>query len=176
MLVDDGFRLKGDRAIEQIPSIKDKALRINLNEHIYGTFSEIGAGQEPVRHLFRPGGSSGTIAKAMHAYDKDLSDAIYGSGSDGRSRTESRLKQMLAHEVEIAEKRLSRTNHPNKIFFSYANTVATIDFAKQFKGHGWVGIKYQLEPDEDYNEITLHIRFKETDARLQQETLGILGV
>jgi hypothetical protein len=62
------------------------------------------------------------------------------------------------------------------MFFSYANTVATIDFAKQFKGHGWVGIRYQIEPDEDYNEIILHIRFKETDARLQQETLGILGV
>ena len=62
------------------------------------------------------------------------------------------------------------------MFFSYANTVATVDFAKQFKGHGWVGIKYQVEPDEDYNEITLHIRFKENDARLQQETLGILGV
>jgi hypothetical protein len=62
------------------------------------------------------------------------------------------------------------------MFFSYANTVATIDFAKQFKGHGWVGIKYQIEPDEDYNEIIIHIRFKETDARLQQETLGILGV
>jgi hypothetical protein len=59
------------------------------------------------------------------------------------------------------------------MFFSYANTVATIDFAKQFKGHGWVGIRYQIEPDEDYNEIILHIRFKETDARLQQETLGI---
>jgi hypothetical protein len=62
------------------------------------------------------------------------------------------------------------------MFFSYANTVATIDFAKQFKGHGWVGIRYQIDPDEDYNEIILHIRFKETDARLQQETLGILGV
>ena len=61
------------------------------------------------------------------------------------------------------------------MFFSYANTVATIDFAKQFKGHGWVGIKYQIEPDEDYNEIILHIRFKETDARLQQETLRYFG-
>ena len=170
------IQLKGDKEIQQIPSIKDKALRINLNEHIYGTFAEIGAGQETVRHFFRSGGSSGTIAKAMSAYDKDFSDAIYGIEEDGRYVTESRLKKMLSHEVELIERRLDRSKHPNKMFFSYANTVATIDFAKQFKGHGWVGIKYQIEPDEDYNEIIIHIRFKETDARLQQATLGILGV
>lgn len=168
--------LKGDRKIEQIPSISDKALRINLNEHIYGTFAEIGAGQETVRHFFRAGGSSGTIAKAMSAYDKDFSDAIYGIEDDGRYVTENRLRKMLNHEVELIEERLKREKHPSKMFFSYANTVATIDFAKQYKGHGWVGIKYQLEPDEDYNEIIIHIRFKETDAKLQQETLGKLGV
>ncbi|MFY7728695.1 MAG: TonB-dependent receptor [Flavobacterium sp.] len=173
---DNNIKIKGDREIALVPSIKDKALRINLNENIYGTFAEIGAGQETVRHFFRAGGSSGTIAKAMSAYDKDFSDAIYGIETDGRYVTESRLKKMLTHEVKIIEERLNREKHPNKVFFSYANTVATIDFAKQFKGHGWVGIKYQIEPDEDYNEITLHIRFKETDARLQQETLGILGV
>jgi len=174
--MDTEITLKGDKVIEQIPSIKDKALRINLNENIYGTFAEIGAGQETVRHFFRTGGSSGTIAKAMSAYDKDFSDSIYGIEADGRYVTESRLKKMLSHEVNLIEDRLKREKHPSKMFFSYANTVATIDFAKQFKGHGWVGIKYQIEPDEDYNEIIIHIRFKETDARLQQETLGILGV
>ncbi|WP_396177367.1 TonB-dependent receptor [Flavobacterium sp.] len=168
--------LKGDRVIEQIPSIKDKALRINLNENIYGTFAEIGAGQETVRHFFRTGGSSGTIAKAMSAYDKDFSDSIYGIEEDGRYVTESRLKKMLSHEVNLMEARLTREKHPHKMFFSYANTVATIDFAKQFKGHGWVGIRYQLDPTQAYNEIIIHIRFKETDARLQQETLGVLGV
>ncbi|HEX9981108.1 MAG TPA: TonB-dependent receptor [Flavobacterium sp.] len=174
--MDTEITLKGDKVIEQIPSIKDKALRINLNENIYGTFAEIGAGQETVRHFFRSGGSSGTIAKAMSAYDKDFSDAIYGVEDDGRYVTESRLKKMLSHEARLIEQRLRRDKHPGKLFFSYANTVATIDFAKQFKGHGWVGIRYQLEPDEDYNEIIIHIRFKENDARLQQETLGILGV
>jgi hypothetical protein len=170
------IKLKGDKVIEQIPSITDKALRINLNDNIYGTFAEIGAGQETVRHFFRAGGSSGTIAKAMSAYDKDFSDAIYGVENDGRYVTESRLKKMLHHEVKLIEQRLDREKHPTKMFFSYANTVATIDFAKQFKGHGWVGIRYQIEPDEAYNEITLHIRFRETDAKLQQETLGKLGV
>jgi hypothetical protein len=174
--LDTEITLKGDKVIEQIPSISDKALRINLNDNIYGTFAEIGAGQETVRQFFRAGGSSGTIAKAMSAYDKDFSDAIYGVESDGRYVTESRLRKMLNHEVYLIEQRLKRDKHPTKMFFSYANTVQTIDFAKQFKGHGWVGIRYQIEPDEAYNEIILHIRFKETDARLQQETLGKLGV
>jgi len=82
---------------------------------------------------------------------------------------------MLTHEIDLIEERITRDKHPNKMFFSFANTVATIDFAKKYKGHGWVGIKYQIEPDQDYNEIILHLRFKENDARLQQETLGILG-
>jgi len=168
--------LKGDQKINSVPTTKSKALRINLNSHIYGTFAEIGAGQETVRNFFRSGGASGTIAKAMSAYDKDFSDAIYGVELDKRYVTEPRLKRMLSHEVALMEDRLSREKHPDKLFFGYANTVATIDFSKKFKGHGWVGIRFQLDPLEDFNEIVLHLRFKETDASLQQETLGILGV
>ncbi|WP_111708471.1 TonB-dependent receptor [Lutibacter citreus] len=170
------LKLKGDKDINVAKSSKEKALKVNLNNHTYGTFAEIGAGQETVRHFFRAGGASGTIAKTMSAYDKDFSDAIYGTETDNRYVTEDRLKKMLTYEMEVIEERLSRKKHPNKIFFSYANTVTTIDFAKKFKGHGWVGIKFQLDPLEDYSEIILHIRFKETDAKLQQETLGILGV
>ena len=143
--------LKGDQKISTIPATKSKALRINLNTDIYGTFAEIGAGQETVRNFFRAGASSGTIAKAMSAYDKDFSDAIYGIEGDKRYVTEPRLKRMLSHEIDLIEDRLSRNKHPNKLFFSYANTVATIDFAKKFKGHGWVGIRFQLDPLEDYN-------------------------
>ncbi len=168
--------LKGDQKINTVPTTKSKALRVNLNAHIYGTFAEIGAGQETVRNFFRAGGASGTIAKAMSAYDKDFSDAIYGVEDDNRYVTEPRLKRMLGHEIDLIEERLSRKKHPEKLFFSYANTVATINFTKKFKGHGWVGIRFQLDPLEDYNEIVLHLRFKETDARLQQETLGVLGV
>jgi hypothetical protein len=167
---------KGDQTINDVPTIKGKSLKINLNQNIYGTFSEIGAGQETVRNFFRSGGASGTIAKAMSAYDKDFSDAIYGIEDDRRYVTEKRLKKMVKHEINLMEDRLSREKHPDKLFFSYANTVQTIDFAKQFKGHGWVGIRFQLDPLEDYNEIVLHFRFKETDATLQQETLGKLGV
>ena len=83
--------LKGDKDFENLLSVKDKALRINLNENIYGSFSEIGAGQEVARHFFRAGGASGTIAKTMSAYDKGFSDAIYGVEDDKRYVTKSRL-------------------------------------------------------------------------------------
>ena len=167
--------IKGDQELEHVLSVKQKALRVNLNAHIYGTFAEIGAGQETVRHFFRAGGASGTIAKAMSAYDKDFSDAIYGIEKDKRYVTESRLRKMLSHEVDLIEDRIIREKHPNKIFFAYANTVTTIDFVKRFKGHGWVGIKFQMDALEDFNEIVLHVRFKQSDSRLQQETLGVLG-
>ncbi|PCE63848.1 nucleotidyl transferase family protein [Sediminicola luteus] len=169
--------VKKANPFENIPSIKAKALGINLDSDIYGTFAEIGAGQETARHFFRSGGASGTIAKAMSAYDKDFSDAVYGIEDDGRYVTQSRLKKMLSHEMKLMEDRLSREKHPKKLFFTYANTVATIDFAKKYKGHGWLGIKFQLHPDQkEYDEIVLHVRFKQTEARLQQETLGIVGV
>lgn len=169
--------LKRDPSFENIPSIKAKTLRINLNPDIYGTFAEIGAGQETARHFFRAGGASGTIAKAMSAYDKDFSDAVYGIETDGRYVTQSRLKKMLSHEMRLMEERISRERHPDRLFFAYANTVATIDFSKRYKGHGWVGIRFQLDPNQkEFDEIVLHIRFKQNEARLQQETLGILGV
>ncbi|KZE80257.1 MAG: TonB-dependent receptor [Myroides sp.] len=168
--------LGGDRFIEHQPAISDKALKINLNNDIYGTFAEIGAGQETVRHFFRAGGSSRTVAKAMSAYDKVFSDAIYSVEEDGRYVTESRLIKMLDYETKKIEERLIRAENPTKTFFSYANTVATIDYAKKNKGHGWVGIMFQSASGEPYNKIVLHIQFKETDSKLQQETLGILGV
>jgi hypothetical protein len=162
---------------EVVPSIQDKTLRINLNKDIYGSFAEIGAGQETARHFFRAGGASGTIAKAMSAYDKSFSDAIYGTEHDGRYVTESRLRKMLSHETNLLEERIDKSQNPDYLFFTYANTVATIDFSKRYKGHGWLGIKFQLEPNQKvYNEIILHVRFKQNEARLQQETCGIIGV
>ena len=165
----------GDPMFDSIPTIKQKALKINLNDDIYGTFAEIGAGQETVRQFFRVGGASGTIAKSLSAYDKSFSDAIYGVEDDKRYVTQNRLRKMLTQETGLIEKRVGRKDNPNKMFFCYANTVATIDFAKKFKGHGWVGIRFQIDPKDDYNEIILHVRFKENIARQQQETLGILG-
>ena len=169
-------KLKGDKEFENLLSTKDKALRINLNENIYGTFSEIGAGQEVARHFFRAGGASGTIAKTMSAYDKGFSDAIYGIENDLRYVTQSRLTKMLNHEINLLESRVDRSVHTEKMFFSFANTVATIDFAKKYKGHGWMGIKFQTESNSEYSEIKLHVRFRLPEVKAQQEILGLMGV
>lgn len=169
-------QLPGETELENRPSVEAKALRINLNKYIYGTFAEIGAGQEVARHFFRSGGASGTIAKTISAYDKNFSDNIYGEEDDKRYVTEARLNKMLDHEMQLLEERISRKENPNKMFFTYANTVTTIDFAKKFKGHGWMGIRYQVDPKQPYSEITLHVRFHQTEARLQQEVLGLIGV
>ena len=158
-----------------ILSSKQKALQINLDADIYGTFAEIGAGQETARQFFRVGGASGTIAKAMSAYDKSFSDDIYGIEDDNRYVTQNRLVKMLNHETALIEKRIDRKNKKNVKFFCFANTVATIDFAKKYNGHGWVGIRFQIDPKEKYNDIILHVRFKENNAQQQQETLGVLG-
>lgn len=168
--------LSGDRHIESQTSIRDKALKINLNKNIYGSFAEIGAGQETARHFFRSGAASRTIAKAMSAYDKQFSDAIYSVENDGRYVTENRLRKMLDHEMNLLVERIDSSLNPERYYFAFANTVATIDFAKKFKGHGWLGVKFQTEPNGAFNEITIHIQFKENDANLQQHTLGILGV
>lgn len=169
-------KLKGDRKINKKFTTKQKALKINLNENIYGTFSEIGAGQETVRYFFQAGAASKTIAKAMSAYDKVFSDTIYGVEADGRYVTEKRLRKMLQHETNLLEQRLVRFDPPQRMFFSYANTVTTIDFAKKHKGHGWVGIRFQTQPTENYNEIVIHVKFNQNETKLQQETLGIMGV
>ena len=130
--------LQGDTGFDNKPSIESKALRINLNKYVYGTFAEIGAGQEVARHFFRVGGASGTIAKTISAYDKNFSDTIYGEEKDGRYVTETRLDKMLSHEMTLLENRIPKEDHPNKMFFTLANTVTTIDFAKNLKvTDGW---------------------------------------
>ena len=153
-----------------------KALHVNLNDDIYGSFAEIGAGQETVRHFFRAGGASGTIAKAMSAYDKAFSNAIYGEEPKDRYVTEPRLRKMLNHEYGLLEERLVREQDSTKQYFAFANTVSTINFAKTFKGHGWIGIRFQTSPHSAANEIILHVRMRENDAKHQQETIGTLGV
>jgi len=161
---------------DMVLSAAQKALRTNLNPNIYGSFAEIGAGQETVRHFFRAGGASGTIAKAMSAYDKEFSDAIYGQEDAGRYVTENRLRKMLNHEYQLLHERINRETSPDKCFFAFANTVATINFAKTFKGHGWLGVRYQTHPDREANEVIVHVRLHEDNPKYQQETIGAMGV
>lgn len=155
---------------------KQKALKINLDPELYGTFAEIGAGQEVVRHFFRAGGASGTIAKAMSAYDKDFSDAIYGKEDNARYVCESRLRKMLQREYSLIEERLSRDKYPTKRFFAFANTLTTINFKKTAKGHGWLGMRFQRHPEEGPSDVVIHVKLHDNDASTQQEKIGDLGV
>lgn len=164
-------------ALEQVLTPKQKALEINLNPKIYGSFAEIGAGQETVRFFYRAGAASGTVAKAMSAYDKEMSDSIYGVEENRRYVTQARLKKMLDHEMELMKERLIHDNYKEKAFFTYANTVTTIDYSKKNEGQGWIGLRFKLNAEEEKaNEIIFHVKFKENSAQLQQETLGVLGV
>ena len=152
-----------------------KALRINLDNTIYGSFVEIGAGQEVARNFFKVGSASGTIAKTMSAYDKDFSDAIYGKEKKGRYVCKERLEKMLEKEYDLLEERLDEKEHQNKRFFAFADTVSTVNFDKTIKGHGWIGLRFQLTHDQKPSDFIIHVHLNDQDAQLQQETVGIIG-
>ncbi|MCC2599863.1 nicotinamide mononucleotide adenylyltransferase [Sphingobacterium sp. FBM7-1] len=160
----------------EIFETKRKALKINLNPHIYGTFAEIGAGQEVARNFFGAGAASGTIAKTMSAYDMAFSDAIYGVEESGRYVSRTRVKKMLTHEFNLLTERLHGEKYKSKTFFAFANTVTTLNFTKTNDPHGWIGIRFQHEVDGPVNDIIIHVRLLDSDARLQSKVLGILGV
>jgi hypothetical protein len=155
---------------------KRKALKINLDESIYGTFAEIGAGQEVARNFFTAGAASGTIAKTMSAYDMVFSNSIYGAEESGRYVSESRLDKMIQHEFELLSERLIGPKYEGKTFFAFADTVTTINFNKTNDPHGWLGIRFQLTPGGEPNDIVFHVRLLDSDSSLQQNVLGILGV
>jgi len=154
--------------------IHQKALLINLDSSIYGTFAEIGAGQEVARWFFRVGGAAGTLAKAMSAYDMTFSDAIYGTCDRYVSR--QRLETMLSHEFGLLVERLDEKRGANSKFFAFANTCATRSFTRKVDGDGWLGIRFQEKPKTDPSDIIMHCRLRDSEAVLQQEALGMLGV
>ena len=152
-----------------------KALKINLDNTIYGSFVEIGAGQEVARHFFKVGSASGTIAKTMSAYDKDFSNAIYGKEENDRYVCKERLDNMLEKEYDLLEERLDRKDHKNVKFFAFADTVTTINFEKTKKGHGWIGLRFQLKDNQKPSDFIIHVYLKDQDAKIQQETIGVIG-
>ena len=160
----------------EILDTRRKALKINLNPKIYGTFAEIGAGQEVARNFFTAGAASGTVAKTMSAYDMTFSDAIYGVEESGRYVSESRLLKMLSHEFGLLNDRLTGEKYDGRTFFAFANTVTTLNYNKSNDPHGWIGLCFQTEPGGEPNEIFFHVRLLDTDAALQQNVLGIIGV
>ncbi len=160
----------------EILETKRKALNINLDGPVYGTFAEIGAGQEVARNFFTAGAASGTVAKTMSAYDMAFSNAIYGIEENGRYVSRSRVKQMLSHEYDLLTERLRGEKYDDKTFFAFADTVTTLNFARNNEPHGWLGLRFQVTPGGDHNDIIFHVRLLDNDTSLQQNVLGILGV
>ncbi|HSY22840.1 MAG TPA: hypothetical protein VK841_12030 [Polyangiaceae bacterium] len=151
-----------------------KALAINLDPKRYGTFAEIGAGQEVVRWFFRVGGAAGTIAKSISAYDMEVSDAIYGRCD--RYVCRARLESMLTYEHELNLKRLRETRGDTTAFFTFADTVSARNYQGTNECHGWMGVRFQAHPRDQDSQIIIHVRMLDNENALQQEALGIVGV
>ncbi len=156
------------------PSTERKALAVNLDPRRYGSFAEIGAGQEVVRWFFRVGGAAGTIAKSMSAYDMSVSDAIYGQCD--RYVCRQRLEDMLNHEHSLNLERLRESRGDTTAFFAFADTVSARNFHGTNDCHGWMGIRFQAHPRDQDSQIIIHVRMLDTENALQQEALGIVGV
>jgi len=153
---------------------QQKALAINLDQRKYGTFAEIGAGQEVVRWFFQVGGAAGTIAKSISAYDMTVSDAIYGPSS--RYVARDRLETMLDYEYALLQERLRAKRGEETDFFVFADTVAARNFHGTNECHGWMGIKYQATPGAEPCQIVVHVRMLDKNNVSQQQALGIIGV
>lgn len=160
--------------LSKILTTNQKALEVNLDDCIYGSFAEIGAGQEVARNFFKAGGAAGTIAKSMSAYDMTVSDIIYGKS--GRYVSEDRVSTMLEREHELLCERLAEVRPDGTKFFVFADTVA----AKSFRGgsdcHGWLGVRFQHETGAPASQIVIHIRMLDQTNFQQQDMLGVLGV
>ena len=153
---------------------RSKALSINLDEERYGTFAEIGAGQEVVRWFFTAGGAAGTISKSISAYDMQVSDAIYGSCS--RYVCRQRLQSMLDYEYELNLNRLQRSRGLRTAFFTFADTVSARNFRGTNECHGWMGVKFQSHPRDEASQIIIHVRMLDDSNTQQQEALGIVEI
>jgi len=151
-----------------------KALQINVDAQKYGTFAEIGAGQEVARRFFLVGGAAGTIAKTMSAYDMTFSDAIYGPADRYVSRV--RLNTMLDHEYNLLVERLDQKIGNERTFFVFADTVAARSFKQHNESHGWLGVRFQAQPRGEPSEIIIHVRMLDEANAEQQEALGVVGV
>jgi len=151
-----------------------KALTVNLDPSTFGSFAEIGAGQEVARWFLVVGGASGTVAKTISAYDKEVSDDLYGSGS--RYVSKQRLEAMLDNEWAQLLTQLEKTRGSHTRFFSFVDTVSARNFAGTNDPHGWIGLRFQSQPGGPPNDVLLHINMLDPANVLQQEAIGILGV
>ena len=160
--------------VEKATSTRQKALALNLDAKTYGTFAEIGAGQEVARWFFSVGGAAGTVAKTISAYDMAVSDALYGSTPRYVSR--ERLEAMLEHEFVELRHGLEPGRGDAKTFFAFADTVTTGSYRHPGPGRGWLGVRFQTRPHEEPSEVIVHAHLRDRTAVRQQEALGVLGV
>src|SRR3954469_8546979 len=151
-----------------------RALAINLDPSVFGSFAEIGGGQEVARWFLTVGGASGTVAQAISAYDKSFSDATYGAGTRYVSR--GRLGAMLDREYGLLVERLRPAAGPATRFFAFADTASARNYRGDNEQHAWVGLRFQLEPDAGPSDVVLHVNLMDPTAARQQEALGLLGV
>ncbi|KAK9917589.1 hypothetical protein WJX75_006149 [Coccomyxa subellipsoidea] len=158
----------------QFSQAAKKALQINLDPKWYGSFAEIGAGQEVARWLFRVGGAAGTIAKSVSAYDMTISDSMYGAAR--RYVTRERVEAMLDYEFLQCKLTLRNQRGETTNFFAFADTLTTKAFNRDNECHGWLGVKYQTAPMREPNTVMIHIRMLDKSAQLQQEAVGVLGI
>src|SRR5882724_11323272 len=156
------------------PTTRQKALALNLNARTYGTFAEIGGGQEVVRAFFAAGGAAGTVAKSISAYDMAVSDSLYGTAKRYVSR--ERLEAMLTLEFSQLVNQLGEKRGESKCFFAFANTVATRRFGSDENGRGWLGVRFQAHPGEQPSEVIIHAHLLDRDTAHEQEALGAVGV
>lgn len=159
---------------EQPQHPREKALKVNLDSSRYGSFAEIGAGQEVVRWFFQAGGAAGTIAKSISAYDMEVSDAIYGKCA--RYVCRERLESMLNYEYDLTLERLTGSRGESTAFFSFANTVSARNYLGTNECHGWLGVRFQAEPGAEASEIIIHVRMLDNENAMQQDALGIVGL
>ena len=165
--------VKTIRMIESFKTPEDKALKMNLDSSIYGTFAEIGAGQV-ANWFFRASATAGTVAKSISAYDMTISDALYGKSK--RYVSQERVVDMVNYEYELLEKRLSETRGKESRFFAFANTVRARGYQDTAECHGWLAIRFQGQPGRPSGIIVLHVNLLDDENVDQMEALGILGV
>jgi hypothetical protein len=114
------------------------------------------------------------VAKTISAYDKEVSDDLYGSGS--RYVSKQRLEAMLDNEWSQLLTQLSKTRGPQTRFFCFVDTVSARNFAGTNDSHGWIGLRFQLQPGGPPNDVLLHINMRDPSNILQQQAIGVLGV
>jgi len=151
-----------------------KALSLNLDATAFGSFAEIGAGQEVARWFLRVGGASGTVAKTISAYDKEVSDDLYGSGT--RYVSQPRLLAMLNNEWAQLLFQLHASRGATTRFFSFVDTVSARNFSGTNECHGWLGVRFQAHPLGEASDVVLHVNLQDESNLQQQAAVGILGV